>query len=60
MFAFGLGVLGEAVYKVVNKVMPEVLTMGVIGSLALLANLLCLALLYRHRSDNLNMRSTWL
>ena len=30
------------------------------GAVALFANLTCFALLYRHRSDNLNMRSTWL
>ena len=28
--------------------------------MALLANLACFVLLYRHRSDNLNMSSTWL
>ena len=28
--------------------------------LALLANAACFLLLFRHRSDNLNMRSTWL
>ena len=60
MLAFGLGVLGEAVYKMFRPVMPGVETMGVIGGLALAANLACLALLYRHRGDNLNMRSTWL
>ena len=60
MLAFGLGVLGEAAYKVFHPVMPGVETMGVIGGLALVANLVCFFLLYRHRSDNLNMSSTWL
>ena len=60
MLAFGLGVLAEAAYKVFNPVMPGVETMGVIGSLALAANIVCFALLYRHRADNLNMSSTWL
>jgi cation diffusion facilitator family transporter len=60
MLAFGLGVLGEAVYKAFHPVMPGVETMGVIGGLALVANLVCFVLLYHHRSDNLNMRSTWL
>jgi Co/Zn/Cd efflux system component len=60
MLAFGLGVLGEAVYKILHPVMPGVETMGVIGGLALMANLVCFFLLYRHRCDNLNMRSTWL
>jgi cation diffusion facilitator family transporter len=60
MLAFGLGVLGEAVYKAFHPVMPGVETMGVIGGLALAANLVCFVLLYRSRRDNLNMRSTWL
>jgi cation diffusion facilitator family transporter len=60
MLVFGLGVLGEAIYKVFDPVMPGVETMGVIGGLALGANLVCFFLLYRHRGDNLNMSSTWL
>lgn len=60
MLAFGLGVLGEAVYKVFHPVMPGVETMGIVGGLALAANLVCFFLLYRHRADNLNMSSTWL
>jgi len=34
--------------------------MGTIGAIALAANAICFALLYRHRADNLNMSSTWL
>jgi cation diffusion facilitator family transporter len=60
MLAFGLAVLGEALYKMLYPVMPGVETMGFIGGLALVANLICFFLLYRHRSDNLNMSSTWL
>ncbi len=60
MLAFGLGVLAEAAYKIFNPVMPGVATMGAVGALALAANLVCFFLLYRHRGDNLNMRSTWL
>lgn len=60
MLAFGLGVLGEAVYKVYIPLMPGVETMGIIGGLALAANFVCFILLYRHRDDNLNMSSTWL
>jgi Co/Zn/Cd efflux system component len=52
--------LGEAVFKAFHPVMPGVETMSVIGGLALAANLVCFVLLYRSRSDNLNMRSTWL
>ncbi len=60
MLAFGLGVLGEAVYKAFHSITPGVQTMAVIGVLALAANLICFFLLYRHRGDNLNMSSTWL
>ena len=60
MLAFGVGVLLEAVYKILNPVVPNAEIMGTIGALALLANLVCFGMLYRHRSDNLNMSSTGL
>jgi len=60
MLAFGLGVLGEAIYKMFVSVMPGVEIMGAIGLLALVANLVCFFLLYKYRDDNLNMASTWL
>ncbi|CAA6606558.1 Cation efflux protein [Rhodospirillaceae bacterium LM-1] len=60
MLLFGLGVLGEAIYKILNPVMPGAETMGIVGGLALAANLVCFYLLYSHREDNLNMSSTWL
>jgi cation diffusion facilitator family transporter len=60
MLAFGVGVLGEAVYKAFVPVMPNAEAMGLVGALALAANSTCFALLYRHRGDNLNMSSTWL
>ena len=60
MLVFGLAVLGEAIWKVFHPTMPGVITMGIVGGLALVANTVCFLLLYRHRSDNLNMSSTWL
>ncbi|HET8608526.1 MAG TPA: cation diffusion facilitator family transporter [Burkholderiales bacterium] len=60
MFVFGLGVLAQAAHKIIYPEMPDAQTMGVVGALALAANLLCFVLLYRHRTDNLNMSSTWL
>jgi cation diffusion facilitator family transporter len=60
MLLFGLAVLGEAAHKALHPVMPMAGTMGVIGALALVANLVCFLLLYRHRGDNLNMSSVWL
>lgn len=41
-------------------IVPSAETMGVVGTLVLLGNCICFVLLYRHRSDDLNMRSTWL
>jgi cation diffusion facilitator family transporter len=60
MAAFGAGVLAEAIYKMTAGVVPVAETMGIIGLLVLLGNGLCFLLLFRHRSDDLNMRSTWL
>jgi cation diffusion facilitator family transporter len=61
MAVFGVGVLIEAVYKkAIAGVVPMAETMGIIGLLVLLCNGLCFLLLFRHRSDDLNMRSTWL
>ena len=61
MLAFGLGVIAEALHKALSgAVTPAADVMGVIGLLALAANALCFFLLYSHRADNLNMRSTWL
>jgi len=60
MLIFGLGVLAEAGYKAFHPIMPAVGAMGIIGAVALAANAACFALLFRHRSDNLNMSSTWL
>jgi Co/Zn/Cd efflux system component len=60
MAAFGLFVLGQAVYRMLFPHVPVFETIGAIGALALAANGLCLALLWRHRADDINMRSVWL
>jgi cation diffusion facilitator family transporter len=60
MAVFGFGVLVQAAYKILAGAMPSAETMGVIGLLVLVGNAVCFFLLYRHRSDDLNMRSTWL
>ena len=41
MLVFGLGVFGEALHKMLYPIMPGVETMGAIGGLALVANLVC-------------------
>ena len=60
MAVFGLGVLLEVIYKTISGIVPSAETMGIIGALVLLGNGVCFLLLLRHRSDDLNMRSTWL
>lgn len=60
MALFGLFVLGEVIYKLIWPVIPAAEIIGVIGALVLLANLVCLLLLWQHRSDDINMHSVWL
>ena len=60
MLAFGLGVMGEAIYKALHPVLPVGEAIGLVGLVALAANSACFLLLYRHRDDNLNMSSVWL
>lgn len=60
MLAFGAGVLIESGLRLRSGLPPEVALMAGIGALALAANTICFALLWRHRSDDLNLRSTWL
>lgn len=60
MFLFGVLVVADALRKMVLQEIPEADWMGIVGVLALIANGYCFALLYHHRSDDLNMRSTWL
>ena len=60
MAVFGLGVLAEAVLKIVRGIVPAAGLMGGIGLLALAANVVCLFLLWRRRTDDINIRSAWL
>jgi len=60
MAAFGLFVLGQVIYKMLFPHVPVFEAIGAIGLLALAANGLCLALLWRHRADDINMHSVWL
>ncbi|MDL2191415.1 cation diffusion facilitator family transporter [Cobetia sp. LC6] len=60
MLALGLIVLGEAGYQALHGVAPAAHGMGAFALLALAVNLVCFGLLWRFKSDDLNMRSTWL
>lgn len=60
MAMLGLFVLGQAIYKILFLHLPAFEVIGIIGLLALAANTLCFFLLWRHRSDDINMSSVWL
>ena len=60
MMAFGVFVLARAVWVFNQGTVPEALTMGSIGLLALMANVAVAAMLYAYREGDANMRSVWL
>jgi Co/Zn/Cd efflux system component len=60
MFLFAIGVFARACYQLFTGASPDAPIMSIVGAVALLANLLCLLLLTRHRNDNLNMSSVWI
>lgn len=57
--AFGIWVMIEAALKLVNGVTPAAGMMVLFGLIALVANLTCLALLYRFRHRDVNLSSTF-
>ncbi|MEQ5833707.1 cation diffusion facilitator family transporter [Marinobacter sp. NFXS9] len=60
MLLFGVMVIIEAINKSLLGIVPQAEWMGAIALVALVANTACFLLLNAHRSDDLNMRSTWL
>ena len=60
MLAFGLWVIGYAIYGLVVGSSPEPQTMGLIGTLALIVNIAVALLLFRDREGDANMRSVWI
>lgn len=60
MGAFSFFILASVIYRWLYPGLPEASTMGIIGGLALAANLFCAFLIYRYRSDDINMKSIWL
>ncbi len=59
MAAFGIGVLAQVTFKIHQGLVPTAEVMGLVGTMALAANLLCLMLLWQRRGDDINMRSAW-
>ena len=60
MGAFGIFVLAQAAWAAAAATVPEPVTMGVIGALALVANVSVAVMLYAWREGDANMRSVWL
>lgn len=56
---FGIAVLFEIAVKLAHGVAPSSTLMLAIGGAALIANLACLAMLWRFRAQNVNMSSTF-
>lgn len=59
ILAAGLFVLGQVAYGILNPGVPVFETMGVVSLIALAANGTCLALLWKHRTEDVNMSSVW-
>jgi Co/Zn/Cd efflux system component len=55
----GVFVLGQVVYVILHPGVPAFETMGIVSLVALGANATCLALLWKHRAEDVNMSSVW-
>ena len=60
MGVLAVSVLVDALARMAGQNPPSSAIVAVVGSVALAGNAACFGLLYRHRGDNLNLRSTWL
>ena len=60
MALFGGAVLARAAWSAWQGIVPEPATMGVVGTLALVANVGVAVMLYRWREGDANMRGVWL
>lgn len=60
MAGYGGFVLAGAAWHVITATVPQAVTMGAIGLLALAANVMVAILLYAYRNGDANMRSVWL
>ena len=60
LLAMGSWVFGSTLWRVFNAATPEAEIMGVVGVMALAANLASVALLMRYKDGDANVRSVWL
>jgi Co/Zn/Cd efflux system component len=52
-------VLGQVIYGILHPGVPVFEVMGIVSLFALAANGACLALLWKHRAEDVNMSSVW-
>lgn len=60
MGVFGLWVLGSTAYKAITVGIPHSEVMGIVGFIALLANVFSAFLLFKYRSGDSNRESVWI
>lgn len=60
LFALGAWVIASTGYAAFAGTLPQAGTMGIIGGLALAANVAVALILYRYRAGEANMRSVWI
>lgn len=60
MLAFGLWILASTIWGFIGGSAPHAETMGMIGVVALAANVAVALMLYRYRMGDANMRSVWI
>ena len=60
MAAFGIWVIGMAVWHALHGTLPSAFTMGTVGVAALFANAASFGLLWAYRHGDANMRSAWI
>ncbi len=60
MAVLGVFVVGEALYKMFNPILPDAQTISIIGGIAVVANGVCLLLLVKYKNTDLNTKSAWI
>ena len=60
LLAMGLWVFGSTIYRVFVLGLPQAEIMGMVGFLALVANVVSVLLLIRYKDGDANVRSVWL
>jgi len=59
IFAGACGVLAQIIQRLLDPVIPSYEIMGIFSLAGLAANSLCLLLLWKHKSEDINMSSVW-